>query len=118
MFLNVVRQQIPQQVPFTQGYYIGCRQAGTDNLIQQLAADLGHHGPLIAAEGGRQIGIHHLLEGRGVRRAAELLPLPGHLQIIDIGDQVPQQTEPAVAEVGQEIVVVGSLRQPLPQESC
>ena len=116
MFLNVIRQQIPQQVPLAQGHHIGHRQAGPDDLVQQLAAYLGHYGPLIAAEGGRQIGLHHLLEGRGVRRAAELLPFPCCLQIVDIADQITQQTEPAVAEVGQEIVVVGSLRQPLPQK--
>ena len=87
MFLNVVRQQIPQQVPLTQSHHIGHRQAGPDDLVQQLAADLGHHGPLVAAEGGRQIGLHHLLEGRGVRRAAELLPFPGRFQIVDVTDQ-------------------------------
>ena len=69
MFLNVVRQQIPQQVPLTQSHHIGRRQAGPDDLIQQFAADPGYHGPLVAAEGGGQIGLHHLLEGRGIRRA-------------------------------------------------
>lgn len=111
MFLDVIRQQIPQQVPLTQGYHIGHCQAGTDDLIQQLAADLGHHGPLIAAEGGRQVGLHHLLKGRGVRRTAELLPLPGCRQIVHITDQISQHAESAVAEVGQEVVVVGSLRE-------
>ena len=98
MFLNVIRQQIPQQVSLAQGHHIGHRQAGPDDLVQQLAADPGHHSPLIAAEGSRQIGLHHLLEGRGIRRAAELLPLPGCLQIVDIADQISQHTETAVAE--------------------
>lgn len=99
MFLNVVRQQIPQQVPLTRGYYIGHRQAGPDDLIQQLSAELGHHGPLIAAEGGGQIGLHHLLEGWGICWTVELLPLPGRLQIVDVADQSPQRAEPAVAEL-------------------
>ena len=73
MFLNMVRQQIPQQVPLAKSHNIGYRQAGPDDLIQQLTADLGHHGSLVAAEGGGQIGLHHLLEGRRIRRAAELL---------------------------------------------
>ena len=105
MFLDVVRQQIPQQVPLANGHHIGCRQAGPDDLIQQLAADPGHHGSLVAAEGGGQIGLHHLLESWRICWAAELLSFPGRLQIVDVTDQISQQTEPAVAEVGQEIVV-------------
>ena len=73
MFLDVIRQQVPQQVPLAQGHHIGYRQAGPDDFVQQLAAGPGHHSPLIAAEGSRQIGLNHLLEGWGVRRAAELL---------------------------------------------
>ena len=75
MFLNVVRQQIPQQVPLTQGYYIGHRQAGPDDLVQQLAADLGHHGPLIAAEGGGQIPAYGIRRG-GSRSTDHSSPPP------------------------------------------
>ena len=101
MFFNVVRQQVPQQVRPAQGHRRGGRgrQAGPDDLVQQLAADLGHYGRFVAAEEGRQIGLYHLLEGRGVRRAAELFSLPGCLQIINVADRITQHAEPTMAEV-------------------
>ena len=100
MFLNVVRQQIPQQVPLAQGHHIGHCQAGTDDLIQQLAADLGHHSPLVAAEGSRQIGLHHLLEGRGVRRAAELF-VENLRDIYPLPEKVSTRATTSLGEVRQ-----------------
>ena len=84
---------------------------------QQFSA-LGRHRITVAPGGGFvRKGAHHGGEGFRVAFAEQLLFLPAGVLVLHITDNVSEDTVAAEAEIGQQIVYIFKLRQPLLQET-